>query len=73
LSPFKRSARLVAQLRQAGYTQVYNLEGSIFRWANEGQSLVSQGQLVAVVHPFNPTWGLLLRPGLAVQPPQETS
>jgi hypothetical protein len=68
-----RSARLVAQLRQAGYTQVYNLEGSIFRWANEGQSLVSQGQLVAVVHPFNPTWGLLLRPGLAVQPPQETS
>ena len=68
-----RSARLVAQLRQAGYTQVYNLEGSIFRWANEGQSLVSQGQPVAVVHPFNPIWGLLLRPGLAVQPPQDTS
>ncbi|MBE9138084.1 rhodanese-like domain-containing protein [Nodosilinea sp. LEGE 07088] len=59
-----RSGRLVGQLREAGYTQVYNLSGSAFRWANEGRSLVSDGQPVEAVHPFNPLWGLLLKPGL---------
>ncbi|MGB3136801.1 MAG: rhodanese-like domain-containing protein [Nodosilinea sp.] len=60
-----RSARLVAQLQRAGYTQVYNLGGSVFRWANEGRSLVCDGQPTAVVHPYSPRWGLLLKPGLA--------
>ncbi|WP_196358157.1 rhodanese-like domain-containing protein [Nodosilinea nodulosa] len=60
-----RSARLAAQLRQAGYGEVYNLAGSIFRWANEGRSLVRGGQPAAAVHPYSPRWGLLLRPGLA--------
>ncbi len=60
-----RSARLAAQLRSAGYSEVYNLAGSIFQWANEGRVLVRQGQLVTVVHPFHPIWGLLLKPGLA--------
>jgi rhodanese-related sulfurtransferase len=30
-----RSARAARQLRAAGYTDVRNLEGSIFQWANE--------------------------------------
>lgn len=30
-----RSARIAAWLEQAGFTHVYNLEGSIFQWANE--------------------------------------
>jgi rhodanese-related sulfurtransferase len=55
-----RSARLVAKLRQAGFTQVYNLEGSIFQWANEGRPLVNDAGAVSSVHPYNPTWGLLL-------------
>jgi rhodanese-related sulfurtransferase len=63
-----RSARLVAQLQAAGYSEVYNLAGSIFQWANEGRVLVSQGQPVAAVHPFNPIWGLLLKPELSSLP-----
>ncbi|MEO1069866.1 MAG: rhodanese-like domain-containing protein [Cyanobacteria bacterium J06638_6] len=63
-----RSARLVSQLQEAGYTQVYNLSGSVFRWANEGRSLVSNGQPTTVVHPFAPRWRILLKPGLAYQP-----
>lgn len=63
-----RSARLAAQLRSAGYSEVYNLEGSAFQWANEGRSLVSQGQPAAAVHPFNPIWGLLLKPGRSSLP-----
>lgn len=60
-----RSARLVEQLQGWGYTEVYNLAGSIFKWANEGRSLVSQSQPVPQVHPYNALWGVLLKPGLA--------
>ncbi len=60
-----RSARLVSQLQSAGYSAVYNLTGSAFQWANEGRSLVSEDRPTATVHPFNPAWGLLLKPGLA--------
>ncbi|PSN10300.1 rhodanese-like domain-containing protein [filamentous cyanobacterium CCT1] len=63
-----RSARLVAQLQAAGYTQVYNLAGSIFQWANEGRSLVHSGQPTTNVHPYSARWELLLKPGLAYQP-----
>ncbi|MBE9110986.1 rhodanese-like domain-containing protein [Nodosilinea sp. LEGE 07298] len=65
-----RSARLAAGLQAAGYTQVFNLAGSIFQWANQGRSLVHSGQPTAVVHPYNPRWGLLLKPGLAHLPEQ---
>lgn len=58
-----RSTLLATQLQAAGYTSVYNLAGSAFQWVNEGRSLVSQGQSVDYVHPFNPLWGLLLKPG----------
>lgn len=34
-----RSSALAEQLQQRGYTNVYNLEGSIFEWANEGRPL----------------------------------
>lgn len=60
-----RSARLVNQLQGLGYTEVYNLAGSIFKWANEGRSLVSQSQLEPRVHPYNAIWRKLLKPGLA--------
>ena len=43
-----------------GCTKVYNLEGSIFKWANEGRPLV-QGQTTAhKVHPHDTRWGNLL-------------
>lgn len=56
-----RSARLAEKLQAAGYQHVFNLEGSIFEWYNQGRSLVAGQQPVAQVHPYNRLWGLLLR------------
>jgi rhodanese-related sulfurtransferase len=67
-----RSARLAAQLQGLGYGEVYNLAGSIFKWANEDRSLVSQGQTQTQVHPYSSLWGKLLKPGLAVPLAQGT-
>ena len=58
-----RSARLVAALRARGRTQVYNLEGSIFRWANEDRPLYRGDVPVRDVHPFDEAWGVLLQAG----------
>ena len=55
-----RSSRFAARLHEAGFTQVFNLEGSIFAWANEGRAVVREGRLVEEVHPYNRRWGRLL-------------
>lgn len=55
-----RSARLVADLRGQGLANVHNLEGSIFRWANEDRPLFRGDAPVRRVHPFDETWGVLL-------------
>jgi rhodanese-related sulfurtransferase len=55
-----RSARVAARLHRAGVGDVYNLDGSIFRWASEGRPLVRNGERVRDVHPYNAAWGLLL-------------
>jgi rhodanese-related sulfurtransferase len=57
-----RSARLVRSLRQAGFRDVRNLEGSLFRWANLGLPLESDGAGEPRVHPCQLCWGLLLEP-----------
>ncbi|MGF1569529.1 MAG: rhodanese-like domain-containing protein [Nodosilinea sp.] len=59
-----RSARLVEALQAASFTQVYNLEGSIFQWANAGYPIVCEDRPVAGVHPYNALWGQLLNPDL---------
>lgn len=56
-----RSAAMAERLRAAGFTQVRNLEGSIFAWANEGRPLVHAGERVTRVHPYDAWWGRLLR------------
>ncbi|MBD2022259.1 rhodanese-like domain-containing protein [Leptolyngbya sp. FACHB-36] len=56
-----RSSRLSDRLQAAGFNQVANLEGSIFEWANEGRPLFQAGEAVKQVHPYNATWGRLLR------------
>lgn len=55
-----RSARLAEKLQAAGYQHVFNLEGSIFEWHNQGRPLVAGQQPVEQVHPYNRLWGLLL-------------
>lgn len=55
-----RSAGLVAGLRERGVAGVYNLTGSIFRWANEDRPLYRGTAPVSRVHPFDESWGTLL-------------
>jgi len=61
-----RSSALAEKLARAGMTNVFNLEGSIFAWANEGRPVYRGDTLLnpAQVHPFNTKWGQLLRPEL---------
>jgi hypothetical protein len=45
----------------AAATDVYNLEGSLFQWANEERKLVnSQGIATDNVHPYNWLFGMLI-------------
>jgi rhodanese-related sulfurtransferase len=63
-----RSSALAEKLQRAGFTNVFNLEGSIFAWANEGKP-VYRGQeklSPAKVHPYDKKWGALLKPELRV-------
>ena len=55
-----RSADLADQLQAEGFTNLFNLEGSIFQWANEGRPLFRGSARVEVVHPFDDDWGRLL-------------
>ena len=55
-----RSAKLARELRGDGFTDLRNLEGSIFEWANTGHVVVKDGVPVARVHPWNEEWGALL-------------
>ena len=69
-----RSADYAQQLQKAGYTNVRNLEGSIFQWANEGRPVFRDGKQVEKVHPYNDTWGKLLKPALRANvPPADKS
>ncbi len=61
-----RSSALSEKLQRAGYTNVFNLEGSIFAWANEGRP-VYRGKTElrpARVHPYDRKWGQMLKPEL---------
>ena len=56
-----RSGAFAKKLGNAGFTNVVNLEGSIFRWANEGRPVYRGARKVDEVHPYNRTWGMLLQ------------
>lgn len=57
-----RSARIADKLEQAGFSHVFNLEGSIFKWANENRPIFASDRPTNLVHPYNPNWGRLLKP-----------
>ncbi len=56
-----RSAKVAQQLQQSGFQNSFNLEGGLFRWANEGRPIVHAEQPTQLVHPYNKWWGLLLK------------
>ena len=60
-----RSAVAARDLRFLGFTQVKNLRGSLFQWANEGRGLEGG----AVVHPYSDYWGRLLLEAFRLKPP----
>ena len=62
-----RSSDLAQFLMKKGYTEVYNLEGSIFAWANEGRPVYRGKERVKVVHPYDKIWGKLLKKSLRKQ------
>jgi rhodanese-related sulfurtransferase len=64
-----RGARVADFLARQGYTQVYNLEGGQFRWANEGRPVFRQDRPTADVHPYNSRWGFLLESQYRIKAP----
>ena len=62
-----RSSELAQFLMKKGYTEVYNLEGSIFAWANEGRPVYRGKERVKVVHPYDRIWGSFLKKSLRKQ------
>ena len=55
-----RSSRLAEKLRARGIENVFNLEGSLFQWANEGRPLYRGDERVYEAHPYDEEWGELL-------------
>lgn len=55
-----RSARIADRLGELGLTRVWNLERSLFGWANEGRPLATDNGPAVLVHPFDRRWGCLL-------------
>lgn len=57
-----RSSRVARDLQERVSAPVYNLEGSIFEWANSGHPVFRSGARVDEVHPYDERWGRLLEP-----------
>ncbi|MGE0312447.1 MAG: rhodanese-like domain-containing protein [Lautropia sp.] len=63
-----RSAAVARALAEGGHPNTVNLDGSIFRWANEGRPIVRDASpagataQASTVHPYDATWGKLLEP-----------
>ena len=53
-----RSERIGEKLQKAGFNNVCNLEGSIFKWVNEGNIVEDKdGNKTESVHGFDKDWG----------------
>ncbi len=67
-----RSSRVARWLGRQGFTNVRNLEGSLFAWANRARPMEAEGRPVKAVHPYNEFWGRLLEPGVRADAPPVT-
>lgn len=65
-----RSSELVQKLSERGFTDVHNLDGAIFEWANAGYPVEREGEAVRDVHPFDDRWGTLLDEELRAYEPR---
>lgn len=61
-----RSEKIGEKLQKMGYTNVYNLYGSLFEWVNQGHPIVTpQGEETNRVHTYNRKWSQWLDEGKA--------
>lgn len=61
-----RSEKIGEKLQKAGYTNVYNLYGGIFKWVNDGNDVHWDGKPTSRVHTYNEDWGQWLIEGTKV-------
>lgn len=56
-----RSENVARDLRDAGFTEVRNLYGSLFDWADRGLPVIdSAGRPARAIHTYNRRWGRLV-------------
>jgi len=59
-----RSEKIGEKLQRMGYTNVYNLYGSIFEWVNSGYQVVNQdGKETNLLHTYNKNWSKWVEEG----------
>ncbi len=63
-----RSAAVTSRLKEAGFSDVHNMNGSIFQWANEGRPVYRGEAEARKVHPYNARWGHYLKAELRGDP-----
>ncbi|MBT7227179.1 MAG: rhodanese-like domain-containing protein [Gammaproteobacteria bacterium] len=63
-----RSAAVAADLQELGFTRVFNLEHSLFDWANKGYPMIDSSGSTDKVHPFNRAWSVLVDDSLHAYP-----
>ena len=52
-----RSEKIAMELKRAGYTDVSNLFGSIFEWANRGYPIINSHEKPTTdIHTYNRNW-----------------
>lgn len=62
-----RSEDIAEKLKEAGYTNLFNLYGGIFEWKNNENKVVNQkGVETQKVHAFSKEWGVWLLKGVKV-------
>ena len=57
-----RSSKFAQKLAKVGFTNIHNVNGSIFAWANENRPVYRGNNLTYKVHPYDNKWGQLLDP-----------
>lgn len=55
-----RSSNIANKLARRGFSNVVNVEGSLFKWANENRPIYRGDTEAKKVHPYDDEWGRLL-------------
>ncbi|MFC5624146.1 rhodanese-like domain-containing protein [Algoriphagus winogradskyi] len=58
-----RSQEIGKKLKEAGFSEVYNLYGGLIEWANEERPIFHEGFPTNQVHTYSKSWGIWLNKG----------